>query len=71
MPDFDGTAGYYDGADAWWDYWGGVVDGLFSWEAAWPERAGLGGAFPGDTGPDEVVSKAAEARGKDYMIGMC
>ncbi|KAB2575988.1 Glucan endo-alpha-glucosidase Agn1 [Lasiodiplodia theobromae] len=70
VPDFDGTAGYYDGADGWWDYWGGVVDGLFSWEAAWPERAGLGGAFPGDTGPDEVVSKAAEARGKDYMIGL-
>ncbi|KAL0265037.1 hypothetical protein SLS55_000994 [Diplodia seriata] len=70
VPDFDATAGYYDGADGWWAYWGGVVDGLFSWEAAWPERAGFGGAFPGDTGPDEVVAKAAEARGKDYMIAL-
>ncbi|OJD39955.1 glucan endo-alpha-glucosidase agn1 [Diplodia corticola] len=70
VPDFDGTQGYYDGADGWWAYWGGVVDGLFSWEAAWPERAGVGGAFPGDTGPDEVVAAAAEARGKSYMVAL-
>ncbi|GME58339.1 glucan endo-alpha-glucosidase agn1 [Neofusicoccum parvum] len=70
VPDFDGTQGYYDAADGWWSYWGGVVDGLFSWEAMWPERNGLGGAFPGDTGPDETVAAGAEQRGKDYMIGL-
>lgn len=70
VPDFDRTQGYYDAASGWWDYWGGVVDGLFSWEAAWPERAGYGGAYPGDVGPDAPVAAGAEARGKDYMVGL-
>lgn len=46
------------------------MDGLFSWEAAWPERAGYGGAYPGDVGPDAPVAAGAEARGKDYMVGL-
>lgn len=69
VPDFDDTAGYYQADPGWWAYWGGVVDGVFSWEAAWPERAGLGGEFPGDVGPDEVVAAGAEGRGKAYMVG--
>ncbi|EKG19988.1 Glycoside hydrolase family 71, partial [Macrophomina phaseolina MS6] len=70
VPDFDQTQGYYDAATGWWDHWGGVLDGLFSWEAAWPERNGYGGAFPGDVGPDVDVAKGAASRGKDYMVGL-
>lgn len=71
QPDFDDTAGYYDNDPAWWDYWGDVVDGLFSWESSWPSRdGGLGGKFPGDVSPDEKVIAGTTAHGKQYMIGM-
>ena len=37
VPDIDDTAGYNTSSPAWWDYWGPVVDGTFSWETAWPK----------------------------------
>lgn len=46
------------------------MDGVFSWESAWPERAGYGGAYPGDVGPDVIVLEGAKSRGKGYMMGM-
>jgi hypothetical protein len=69
VPDFDGTQGYYTADPGWWAYWGDVVDGLFSWEAAWPYRAGFGGAYPGDIGPDKTVIAGTSAHGKTYMMG--
>lgn len=68
VPDFDGTSGYYTAAAGWWDYWGDYVDGLFSWESAWPERAGLGGQYPGDISPDQTVIGGTSSRGKSYMM---
>lgn len=70
QPDFDGTAGYYNNDPAWWDYWGDVVEGLFSWESSWPSiDGGLGGQFLGDVSPDEKVIAGTAAHGKQYMIG--
>lgn len=66
MPDFDGTTGYYDAADSWWSYWGGVVDGLFSWESTWPN---VGATNDGDVTLDTTVSAGAVAHDKTYMIG--
>lgn len=51
-------------------YWGSVVDGLFSWEAAWPKFGGFGGNFPGDISPDVTVMNGARAHNKTYMIGV-
>ena len=51
-------------------YWGDVVDGLFSWEAAWPSFGGFGGNFPGDISPDVTVMNGARAHNKTYMIGV-
>ncbi|KAH8662391.1 glycosyl hydrolase family 71-domain-containing protein [Xylariales sp. PMI_506] len=68
IPDFDETDGYYDSADAWWTYWGPVMDGLCSWESAWPERAGYGGAYPGDVSPDLPVLSGAHSHDKLYMM---
>ena len=51
-------------------YWGDVVDGLFSWEAAWPSFNGFGGNFPGDISPDVTVMNGARAHNKTYMIGV-
>ena len=36
VPDFDGTLGYYEADPGWWEYWGPIVDGLFSWDSVWP-----------------------------------
>lgn len=71
IPDFDGTEGYYQADPGWWAYWGDIVDGLFSWESAWPLRAGYGGEYPGDVGPDEKVIEGARNHSKPYMIRTC
>ena len=69
MPDFDETAGYWTGDDAWYYYWGDVVDGLLSWESAWPSRnGGPGGSYPGDIAPDVPVMNGATANSKAYMM---
>lgn len=70
MPDFDETEGYYDAADGWWAYWGPIVDGIFSWESAWPERGGFGGKTPGDVTVDVPVIEGAHKRNKMYMMGL-
>ncbi|KKY27901.1 putative glycoside hydrolase family 71 [Diplodia seriata] len=68
MPVFDKTEGYYDADPGWWAYWGDVLDGLASWESAWPFRAGYGGAYAGDVGPDEKPCRGAANHSKPYMI---
>lgn len=69
IPDFDGTDGYYTADPGWWAHWGEVVDGLFSWEAAWPLRAGKGMKEVGDIEADLPVIKACKSHKKYYMIG--
>lgn len=61
---------FVDQDDASRAYWGDVVDGLFSWEAAWPSFGGFGGNFPGDISPDVTVMNGARAHNKTYMIGV-
>lgn len=51
-------------------YWGDVVDGIFSWESAWPERMGVGGLFPGDVSVDLLPLKGAHAHNAPYMMGL-
>ncbi|EKG13600.1 Glycoside hydrolase family 71 [Macrophomina phaseolina MS6] len=70
IPDFDGTEGYYDSDPGWWAHWQNTVDGLASWESAWPFRAGYGGEYPGDVSPDETVLQGATNHSKPYMIRM-
>lgn len=70
IPDFDDTDGYYQAASGWWSYWGDVVDGLFSWEAAWPPSGSLSGTYPGDVSPDLPVIKGTVAHDKGYMIAL-
>ncbi|KAJ0152877.1 Berberine bridge enzyme-like 21 [Fusarium oxysporum f. sp. albedinis] len=70
MPDFDETEGYYDSADEWWSYWGPIVDGIFSWESAWPERKGFGGKYAGDVSIDVPVLSGAHKHDKLYMMGL-
>ncbi|KAM0516986.1 hypothetical protein ACHAPE_005098 [Trichoderma viride] len=67
IPDFDDTQGYYDAATGWWDYWGGVVDGLFSWESTWPLP---GATNDGDISRDQIVINGTKAHNKSYMMGL-
>ncbi|KAF4500771.1 Glucan endo-1,3-alpha-glucosidase agn1 [Fusarium agapanthi] len=64
MPDFDETDRYYDSTDGWWSYWGPIVDGIFSWESAWPERKGFGGKYAGDVSIDVPVLAGAHKHDK-------
>ncbi|PYH94657.1 putative glucan endo-1,3-alpha-glucosidase agn1, partial [Aspergillus ellipticus CBS 707.79] len=68
MPDFDETDGYYKAADAWWDYWRDIFDGIFSWETDWPARKGYGGLTAGDVCVDVLPMKGAHNRSKPYMM---
>ncbi|KAH0437113.1 hypothetical protein CcaCcLH18_03981 [Colletotrichum camelliae] len=68
IPDFDKTTGYYESHPGWWEYWGDLVDGLFSWESAWPERDGYGGRSPGDVSLDLSIAQGAHNHSKLYMV---
>ena len=82
IPDFDQTAGYWDNSPDWWSYWGPHVDGLFSWESAWPVVGATddgsvthpdSGSGPSNSaqGSDVTVMKGATAHSKPYMIREC
>ncbi|KAF4459386.1 glucan endo- -alpha-glucosidase agn1 [Fusarium albosuccineum] len=64
LPNADTSPGYND-PDAWFQQWGGVVDGVFGWETAWPAP----GNSPANVSDavDTVVQEAAHGRQKTYM----
>ncbi|KAL2291156.1 hypothetical protein FJTKL_13817 [Diaporthe vaccinii] len=70
IPDFDDTEGYYKASEAWWGNWGPVLDGVSSWESAWPQIVGSDPSKPGDVSKDEKVLTSANGRDKGYMIGL-
>lgn len=49
--------------------WGPVLDGVSSWESAWPQIVGSDPSKPGDISKDEKVLSPATGRNKEYMIG--
>ncbi|CAF9933479.1 MAG: hypothetical protein ALECFALPRED_005605 [Alectoria fallacina] len=57
-------------ASGWWSYWGNLVDGLFSWEAAWPVVGDSNSADCGSMSPDIPVINGALNHGKSYMIAL-
>lgn len=65
VPDFDDTTGYYASDANWWNYWAKTVDGLFTWETAWPAAAG-----EVEVARDNKVLAAAVDHQKSYMVGL-
>ena len=67
MPDFDDYSNYYSDPSMFFDTWGNIISGVFDWESAWPTA----GNTPQNvsTSPDIAVMQAADAAGKDFMIG--
>ena len=54
----------------WWSYWGELVDGLFSWESAWPAVGDTDLTSIGSLSLDMPVMNASVANKKGYMMGM-
>ena len=65
VPDFDDTAGYYTDTNDWFSTWDSVVDGVFSWETAWPAQQDIPTNVSTDS--DQYVQNGSN--GKAYMIG--
>ncbi|KAK8035256.1 Glucan endo-alpha-glucosidase Agn1 [Apiospora rasikravindrae] len=66
VPNFDDTPNYFDNPSTWMNNWGKAVDGVFSWETAWPRNSNT----PSNVSSvqDENVLKAAHAKKKAYMM---
>lgn len=67
VPDFAGILDTGNVSDrGWWEEWGGVADGLFSWETTWPVR---GQSNTMDFATDEDHRYSTRYEGKSYMLG--
>lgn len=62
--------GFWSMDKGWWAYWEDYLEGAFSWELAWPERAGKGADSPGDISKDLIIMDSMKEHNKDYMIGL-
>ncbi|KAI5865695.1 glycoside hydrolase family 71 protein [Durotheca rogersii] len=65
-PEADGS--YYSDPAAFFQSWGDAVDGVFSWETAWPDTSDV--PVNVSSARDEAVKSAADAAGKTYMMGL-
>ncbi|KAI0444869.1 glycoside hydrolase [Xylaria telfairii] len=66
-PEADGN--YYNNPTAFFQNWGGVVDGVFSWETSWPDLSNSPGSTVSSS-RDAAVKQAADAAGKTYVMGL-
>ncbi|KAF1989077.1 glycoside hydrolase family 71 protein [Aulographum hederae CBS 113979] len=64
IPNFDNAPNYFDASDSFWSQWNSVVDGLFSWETAWPKVTEAG---TGSITQDQKIASGASKKGKVYM----
>ncbi|KAK0645359.1 hypothetical protein DIS24_g7965 [Lasiodiplodia hormozganensis] len=67
VPDFAGMIGEGNQTASWWKKWDDVIDGLFNWEAAWPER---GLSTTPSIAADKVQIDSTNSQNKTYMIGL-
>ncbi|KAI1464407.1 glycoside hydrolase family 71 protein [Daldinia caldariorum] len=65
-PEADGN--YYNNPSAFFQSWGDAVDGVFSWETAWPETSEKPANVSSER--DSAVKSAADAAGKAYVMGL-
>ncbi|KAI1761268.1 glycoside hydrolase family 71 protein [Hypoxylon sp. FL1150] len=65
-PEQDGN--YYSKPSAFFQSWDDAVDGVFSWETAWPDTSDT--PVNVSSTKDQAVKSAADAAGKAYMMGL-
>ncbi|KAG4222801.1 hypothetical protein PC116_g28725, partial [Phytophthora cactorum] len=64
-PEADGN--YYNNPAGFFQSWGDAIDGVFSWETAWPETSER--PLNVSSERDAAVKSAADAAGKAYVMG--
>lgn len=67
IPNAESDSDYYSNPESFFDRWGDAVDGVFSWETAWPGESNS--PVNVSSSRDEDVMTAASAAGKSYMMG--
>ncbi|OTB02641.1 glycoside hydrolase family 71 protein [Hypoxylon sp. CI-4A] len=68
IPNVEDDGNYYSNPSGFFDSWGDVVDGVFTWETAWPLTSDT--PVNVSSSQDESVKSAADAAGKAYMMGL-
>lgn len=66
LPCFDDGLDYYTNFGSWLGAWKDIVDGVFSWETAWPSTSDT--ASNVSTSSDETIMTTAHDNDKTYMI---
>ncbi|KAI0839316.1 glycoside hydrolase family 71 protein [Hypoxylon sp. FL0890] len=65
-PESDGN--YYSNPSGFFQSWGDSIDGVFTWETAWPDTSDT--PVNVSSTKDQAVKSAADAAGKSYMMGL-
>ncbi|OTA90693.1 glycoside hydrolase family 71 protein [Hypoxylon sp. CO27-5] len=65
-PEADGN--YYNNPSAFFQSWGDAIDGVFTWETAWPDASDR--PVNVSSTKDQAIKSAADAAGKAYMMGL-
>ncbi|KAI1146646.1 glycoside hydrolase [Nemania diffusa] len=69
VPNLEADPNYYSQPAAFFQTWGDVVDGVFSWETNWPDVSDAPGVNV-SSALDAAVKTAADAAGKTYIMGL-
>lgn len=67
IPNVESDGDYYNNPSAFFEKWSGSLDGVFSWETAWPEQSDSPSNVTSTR--DEAVKLAADAATKAYVMG--
>lgn len=69
LPNAEADASYYSDPAAFFGTWADALDGVLTWETAWPETSET--PLNVSSAQDEAIKAAADAAGKTYVMGMC
>lgn len=67
LPNLESDADYYNNPTAFFQTWGDAIDGVFTWETAWPEASETPVNVTSEK--DVAIKEAADGAGKSYMMG--
>ncbi|KAI0149494.1 glycoside hydrolase family 71 protein [Xylariaceae sp. FL1272] len=68
IPNPDSDESYFDSPATFWQEWGDALDGVFTWETAWPGQS----SSPSNVSDsrDKTVMDGASDAGKTYIMGL-
>lgn len=67
LPNLEGDADYFTNPTGFFQKWGDAIDGVFTWETAWPDASDT--PLNVTSEKDVTIKGAADAAGKSYMMG--